>query len=717
MEDILKTILKDQSYDLHEVIPTCPSRNKILFHDKAQSEQYWVKPYNITDFQFLKLSYSEQEDIVETENERCRNGVWFYNFGEPTYLTGDAYSFLTYYKMEGHIVPEFMKFQIATFYFYLYAEMQPSIYGTVELKPRREGCTHRKLSIALNRAIMNESFFVGIQSKTGDDAEKMNFDNVVRAYNKLPCWRKPKSKLNNPSKELAFEEPPKRPTNKIKTLADIEYEEFYLNSKIDWKATSSDAYDGKKLHIYICDEFWKWQEDNAELALKTHKKCVTDGEDIIGIMYVLSTVGIDEKEETVSEEAFDTGLSIWNKSNPHEKNSLGETESGFLRFFISTFKSRRGKSRISNTQLLDKYGNVDEAEAKKLWNVKYETCKTDNERTTLIRQEPPTVQQAIASFRSGGNTFNNTARFSKRLAYLQNFDSSTELGRPVKYWQGNLAWENNERFTNVVRVTLENPENGRFRIPYLPEVFGEGLTNRVKHTSTNSYLPFSDSQFCLGADPFNYSKTVSGTGSKGGFHIKHKYLNRYCLHYRERPASPDLFNEDVLMAAWYFGARVNPERSGSNIFDWFKRNGVYGFIMPRPDVTKNSAFTKGDTEKGTTPSPENVELGCNLIDNTFSLPNEEENENAVDNLEYFWDEITLEQLISFDKKNREKFDAVMAMIHTEIGAQSMKKHSLNPVVMEKETGVSVLDILIPSYRYSKNGEPTAIVRSKQQVRR
>lgn len=713
MEQLLKRILEDQYYDLHSVIPTCPSKHHILFHDKPKSEQYWIKPYNLTDSQFLRLSSSEQEEIMEVEEDRCLNGVWFYNFGEPIYLTGDAYNFLTYYKMEGHIVPEFMKFQAASFYFYLMAERDNGVYGTLELKPRREGCTHRKLSMALNRSIMNESFFVGIQSKTGSDAEKMNFDNLVKSYNKLPVWRKPKSKLDNPSKELAFEKPPKRPS-KNKSLSEYDNEEFYLNSNISWKSTSSDAYDGKKLHIYILDEFWKWQEANAYTALKTHKKCLVDGEDIIGKAYVLSTVGIDEKEETVSEESFNTGLQMWSESNPRERNSLGETQSGLLRFFIPAYMSRRGKSRLSGIELLDKYGNVNETETKKVLLSRRENETDPKEKQKIIRQEPMNVQEAISSFSGGGSAFDNF-RLGNRLTYLQNFTPTPE--RPVKYWQGNLAWANNERFTEVVRVNLEDPSKGRFKMPYLPNTWGDEMANRVKKTSANSYLPYSDSPFGLGVDPFNYDKTVSGDGSKGAFHVKHKYNNRYCLHYRFRPSSTDLFFEDVLMAAWYFGAKINPERSGSNIFKWFKDNGCFGFIMPRPDTTKNSNFTKQDTERGTTPSPENVELGCNLIENVFAKPDENKNENKVDNLEYFWDEDTLEQLMGFDKKKREKFDAVMAMIMTEIGCQSMKKFSLNPVIMEKESRLSPLDILIPTYRTDHSGNVTAVPRANIKTNR
>lgn len=691
-----------QGYNLQTVIPTCPSKKHIIFWDKEKSEQRWVRPYQLTDNQFLKLSYNEQEEIVETEMERCKNGVWFYNHGEPIFLTGDNYHFLTYHKIDGTIISDFIKFQTYSFYFQKYCEDDENCFGEIQLKPRREGCTSRKMASAINRATTNETFFVGIQSKTGKDASEINFQAVIRSFNKLPFWRKPKTRLENPSRELAFEQPPKRSSGKIKTINELDYEDFYLNSKIDWRSTSADAYDGDKLHMYIEDEYFKWVEANAYKAWLVCRKCLVDGEDIIGKGYLLSTVGIEEEEGKVTEEALMNGVELWRGSNPNERNSIGQTETGLYWWFIGAHNSRRSK----RFGWPDKYGNIPEEEVKKYLFTKRESEIDTQKRMVIIRQEPMNVQEALSSMLTGIGTFDNI-RLGERLTFLENYQGTPE--RPVKYIECNLAWANNERFTEVVRVQSEKP---RWQIPYLPNFVGDEFVNRVKKTSTNSYIPYSDTPFIIGVDPFTYDKTIDGLGSKGAFHVKHKYLNRYCCHYRFRPASTDLFFEDCLLTAWYYGARMNPERSGSNIFKFFKEIGCYGFIMNRPEVTKNSAFTKSDTEKGTTASPENVELGCNLIENYFSKPNEELNENVKDNLEYFWHEETIKQLMAFDKKKREKYDCVMAMIHTEIGAQSLKRFIMQPLEVNKDNKMSIVDILTP--RFNNN---TAILRNIQKFNR
>jgi hypothetical protein len=681
--------LVEQGYLLQSVIPECPTNKKLIIGwDKDISSQFWSRPYTLTDYEFLKLSHSEQEEIVEIENERCLNGVWFYNHGEPTYLTADNYHFLTYHRIDGRIIPDYIKFQTLDYYFQKLCEDDENSFGRIDLKPRREGDTQRKLATALNRAITNESFFVGIQSKTGKDASEINFGGLILAYNKLPCWRKPKTRLDNPSRELAFEEPPRRSAGKIKTLADVEYENYYLNSKVTWRATSSDAYDGDKLHIYIEDEYFKWVEADAYKAWLTHKKCLVDGEDIIGKAYLLSTVGIEEEEEKVSEEALLNGVKLWNESNPNELNSINQTSTGLYRWFIGAHKSRRSKK----FGWPDKYGNIPEEQVKDYLYKKRLAEKDPAKKLIIIRQEPMNVQEALTTMLHTDGSFKHIQfRFQDRLEQLDTY-VPTEI-RPAKYWTGNLAWENNERFTKVVRVDSDTP---RFVIPYLPAFFGEGNTNRIKTMSNGGFTFFSDSPFVMGVDPFNYSKTVSGEGSRGAFHIKHKYQNRYCLHYLFRPASPELFFEDVLMAAWYYGARINPERSGSNIFNWFRDNGCYNMVMFRPDITKNSSFTKQDTEKGTTPSPENVELGCNLIESYFALPKEEENENTTDYLEMFWHEETLKQLMGFDKAKREKYDLVMAMIYTEIACQSVKKPRQQQSEITKGK-LTFVDYLMPVY--------------------
>lgn len=696
-------ILEAQGYNFEGILPETPSAKKIAGYGVHPDEQFWKRPFQLNDYQFSKRTQNEQDEIGELDMEYSKEGYWFYLRGKPFWITGDAYFFLQHYTIDGKHT-DFQINQMKDFYFYKYCEVDKRCAGSIEMKPRREGCTSRKLAVLLNRAMLNENTYCGIISKKGKNAEEANFGKVVQAYNKIPQWAKAAVKLLNPSQELAFEAPAVRGKNINKQqFTDTS---FWLNSKIDWRKTTSDAYDSEKLHWFIMDEYFKFEEANALKTWSTHRKVLMDGFNYIGKAFLLSTVGLEDDEDSISEEALLNGIQLWNESDPNNRTSLKETVSGLYRWFIPAQLSKRGDSPISGEPLIDKFGNMNEDEAARILLMQRNEEKDPIRKMILIRQDPMTVQEALSSTLTGIGAFGSiNGRLGQRLNYLRNFVPTAE--RPVKYLVGNLAWKNNERLTEV--VFLSNP-NGRWRIPYLPTIDGIDMKNRVKKLSNGGFAPYSDTPFCLGLDPFNYSNTVSGSGSKGGMHIKHKFKNLYCAHYLERPASPDLLFENSLLTAWFWGARVNPERSGSDVFNWYKRNGVYSFIMNRPDVTKTSAFTKGDTEKGTTATPQNIELGCNLIENYFALPNEELNENDVDNLEFFWDEISIEQLMEFDKKKKEKYDAVMSMIQTEIGCQSIKKFKTNFAETGKDQR-TIVDELFPEYSII-NGKRVAVPRSQ-----
>jgi len=79
----------------------------------------------------------------------------------------------------------------------------------------------------------------------------------------------------------------------------------------------------------------------------------------------------------------------------------------------------------------------------------------------------------------------------------------------------------------------------------------------------------------------------------------------------------------------------------------------------------------------------------------FAAPNPEVNENEKDNLDFFWFDRTIDQLMQFDKNNSTKYDAVMAMIHTELGSQSLKKYTPTVQTIKSENGKSPIDYLFP----------------------
>ena len=76
-------------------------------------------------------------------------------------------------------------------------------------------------------------------------------------FRHYPFFFKPiQDGTTNPRMELAFREPSKRITKNNKTSQKGEA----LNTVINWKNTTNNAYDGEKLHILYLDEAGKWEK-------------------------------------------------------------------------------------------------------------------------------------------------------------------------------------------------------------------------------------------------------------------------------------------------------------------------------------------------------------------------------------------------------------------------------------------------------------------------
>ena len=73
-------------------LPKKPPKKKILFSDKKKKEQRWIRQ-GITSG-LSRDRASDYIDYIEEEFRRRRDGLWFMNNGEPTYITGSHYMFI-----------------------------------------------------------------------------------------------------------------------------------------------------------------------------------------------------------------------------------------------------------------------------------------------------------------------------------------------------------------------------------------------------------------------------------------------------------------------------------------------------------------------------------------------------------------------------------------------------------------------------------------------
>ena len=243
------------------VLPAQPPKKKIYGYDKANSMQMWQRTAMPEELSRIKSmdEWSEMprefrqkfSPYIEEEFRRRREGFWFFNDGVPTYITGRHYMMLQWTKLDIGF-PYYLAFQREIFLHLAACEADPRCLGQLYTKCRRSGYTNICSSVLVDEATQVKDKLLGIQSKTGKDAQENIFmKKVVQMFKSYPFFFKPiQDGTTNPRMELAFREPSKRITKKNKTSQKGDA----LNTVINWKNTTNNAYDGEKLHMMYLDE-------------------------------------------------------------------------------------------------------------------------------------------------------------------------------------------------------------------------------------------------------------------------------------------------------------------------------------------------------------------------------------------------------------------------------------------------------------------------------
>ena len=132
---------------------------------------------------------------------------------------------------------------------------------------------------------------------------------TVSMFRHYPFFFKPiQDGTTNPRMELAFREPSKRITKNNKTS----FAGDALNTVLNWKNTTNNAYDGEKLHMLYMDEAGKWEKPaDIREAWRIERTCLIVGRRIVGKALVGSTVNpMDKGGEEYKQ--------LWKDSDPHQ---------------------------------------------------------------------------------------------------------------------------------------------------------------------------------------------------------------------------------------------------------------------------------------------------------------------------------------------------------------------------------------------------------------
>lgn len=577
-------------------LPKQPPNNKILGHEFPKEEQYWRRP--VMPAGLTRATKERYASFILEELRKTREGVWFFNNGKATYITG-----LHYYYI-GHIEidvgpPDYRERDRKFFYTWRAVEMHQSLKGLILVKPRRMGASWIGAAILLYKLTRTKKALGGILSKTGTDAKEFFTEKVVIAYQSLPFWLQPlTSSGSDPKTALVFNKPSESGKAIAKQGVDTS---IGLRSKVDWRNTKLRSYDSMKLTRLVYDECGKiegkmgadgkWvginltkQWDILSKTLGIKKK--------VGVAFLPSTV----EDLTAGGEQFKR---LFESSLLSRLNKNGNTPSGLLGYFIPAYDGLEGFVDIYGRSIIndppEPVRGIDGD-----WITQGSKTYLDNERAGILDQAdliefkrgmPYTLREAF--YDKSGNSVWNLGRMQTQLDWMEDSDMDKFTTR------GFFQWKNGIRDSSVEFI---HSQTGRFEVAFLPK------HPNVFTMKGGLKTPVNVMQFAGGVDSYDINRTSHGTGSNGAFcvfckenldsTIPEANKNSFVLTYLSRESKAVIFYEQVLMAAVYFSVPVLAENNKPRILNYFEERGYTNYMVVRPDkhikdLTKNERELKG----------------------------------------------------------------------------------------------------------------------------
>jgi hypothetical protein len=652
-------------------LPQQPKSEDILFSRMPKKDQHWQHIELPKELMLVKSMddwyetprefQSKFRPYIELEFERRKNGAWFMNNGVPTYITGHHYMFLQWSKIDiGY--PMYLEFQRRLFLHYEACKVDPRSMGQVYVKCRRSGYTNMASGIIADEGTRVKDKLLGIMSKTGTDAQEAVFmSKVIPIFRSYPFFFKPiQDGTTNPRVELAFREPAKRITKSNKTSSRGEA----LDTIINWKNTTNNAYDGSKTHILFLDEAGKWiKPTDIRESWRIHRTCLLVGRKIIGKALVGSTVNpLDQGGRQYRD--------LYYNSDPLDRNDNDRTKSGLYRIFIPSYEALEG--------FFDRYGNpIVEDPEKPVIGIDGDIIKIGartflkNERKALmndsyelnevIRQFPFTEDEAFRD--STKASLFNIGKIYEQIQY------NDELF-PNPVVQGNFYWEGGIADSKVV---FKPEADGRWRITWMPNPEDRNLS-RVEN---GKRLAPNHMYGCGGVDSYDLDATVDGRSSKGACHMYLKFnmkypSNMFVAEYASRPPLARIFYEDVLMASVFYGFPLLIENNKYGIVRYFESRGYDGYVMERPEHLGGSTNHVTVKSKGIPSNSQDViQAHAQSIEAYIHEHVGMNNETGAYGNMYF--NRTLEDWINFKIDDRTKYDLTISAGLALLGAQKVLK--------------------------------------------
>ena len=691
-------------------IPAVPKN--VHKRHKDIEEQYWEITPSPDDKLLAKLKSTQQlnllpidkqnawSEFITQEWDRRSDGHWFMNEGKPTYLTGSHYFYLRWAKIDvGH--PDFRDANRIFHYFWEACKADQRCYGMCYLKNRRSGFSFMSSSETVNLATQTPDSNYGILSKTGADAKSMFTGKVVRIATNLPFFFMPiRSGESKPKTELLFAVPSTKLTKR--KLDNLMFEEedghFGLDTKIDWKNTGDNSYDGEKLKLLVHDESGKWERPNNVINnWNVTKTCLILGSRVVGKCMMGSTCN---KQSNGGEEFKEMYESSDLRKTP--RNDNGETPSGLYSLFIPMEWNVEGK--------IDRYGKpVFETPEKPRpdpqgdwiiqgvidwWNAKEKGLrKYPAQQNEFIRQFPRTENHAFRDEVTGA--LFNIAKINQQIDHNDNLDVYRQ-----EVSEGQFYWKNGVKDSEV---EFRHERDGRFKINWFPR---KELTNRKSRDRNGKAIAANEYLGAFGCDSYDIDGVNYGFGSNGALHglttanaDDRAPSMRFFLEYVARPQTSYIFFEDVLMACVYYGMPILVENNKPGLLRYMKNRGYEHYCLLRPDKRMSEMGAADLATRGIPNTSEDVkQMHAGMIE---SYVEEYIGENENEEMGYMPFNRTLNDWIKFDINKRTEYDAT---ISSGLAIMAVRKNMILPKQERVKRTVSV-----PFGKFNNHGNHSKLI--------
>jgi hypothetical protein len=656
-----------------------PKPDSFLFSDLPKHQQMWKRqdiPRELAQINSMDDWYESPREFqqkwspyIEQEFKRRKEGLWFMNNGEETYITGHHYMFLQWSSIDiGY--PTYLDFQRKLFVHLSACESDPRCLGQIYTKCRRSGYTNMSAAVLVDEGSQVKEKLLGIMSKTGTDAQEAVFGSkIIPIFKGYPFFFSPIiDGTTNPRMELAFREPSKRITKKNKTTSRGEA----LDTIINWKNTTNNAYDGSKTHMLFLDEAGKWLNPNdIREVWRIHRTCLLVGRRVIGKAMVGSTVNpLDKGGREFRNLYYD--------SDPNDRNENGRTKSGLYKIFIPAydamegFFSQYGLPIVEDpeTPMLTEDGTITEIGARTfLKNERKGQQSNSYELNEIIRQFPFTEDEA---FRDS----TKSSLFNIQKIYEQIQHNEELYPNPVVI--GNFQWRDGKMDSEVI---FAPDPNGRWRVAWLAPT---DIRNKRKIENNKAVAP-NGAFGVMGVDSYDLDTTLDYRSSKGACHVYNKFSmehpsNMFVAEYASRPPLAKIFYEDILMAAVFYGYPVLIENNKYGIARYFESRGYDEYLMNRPAHLASTSSKMNVKTKGIPSNSQDViQAHAQAIESYIHDHVGLHNETGKFGRMYL--NRTLEDWINFKIDDRTKFDLTissgLALLAAQKQVKEVKKTNFN----------------------------------------